>query len=667
MISFIRFLLLFFLPTLELFSQSATNIIEYESVENLRDRIYANVQGNKSNTMYNRLYYRFAHEYAVWTSNLYTGYWIYSDKSAFENYLTEIFNRIKPVEIGDIHKIKIRILKESEFNNYCMLPTGDLMISMGVFPEAYNERILAAEIAHHLAHYYLNHPLQHFLQEETGGFEGVMLDSPKKRFNEKNEFKADSLAINWMKNTPYGAKAVLEYLELQDLLYKHDLKKGKEWKLNNSPHPYSENRLKRAIIICGGTSLSEEKAFLISNNTFDSLRNIARAEVLSLSLSAGDYKECMEKAFRFHLFDPDNKIYIYYLMESIRRHCYLYPLKWKENFITNDFYDSVDVSGRIQKEPTKDHLFKKFDFSIIPISVFEGPKLKAKFYWKGQPRFVSYEGAFEFYYAVSKQLDIHESILSYALSFYDDNEKQTLLLREYLAKDPIKHRDFASKLLDGKLYSSLEKRKLSVIDHFEITIGQKKDKIPFPESFPGKSEFLHKLLENITTKSADRIPILLADIKLKDKSTFELISKIERFTYSPISTRNEKVKFYILAPEYWDFFNLQRVNEIEFITGSYFNSYTKDRTLETYKKIIGMNCSELFNLTTSTNYFEYSIIGLRAVDNGVMMASDAQGDLEINPELDNVEKQITNHIKGGLIEKDKRASKLDFLYRERMK
>jgi hypothetical protein len=634
-------------------------------ISGLREHIYSKIPYSMKKGMYERLCYRFAHASAVRVSDLMNSDKVYNNKSSFEIYLNKILKKIVPPELENDSMICVHIVKESAINNFFMMSSGDIFISMGFFPEAINERVVASEIAHELAHYYLNHSLHYFLEEETGGFEGEWLDHPFHNYSVEKELEADSLAIRWMKRTEYGTEGMMEYLELLKTLDINKLKKTHAWKSDDAPHAFSQERMNRATAFYNRNSNSNNQSYLISEHEFDSLRNDAKREVLNIALKEANYFECIEKAFRFHLFNPNNGEYIYFLMESIRKQCYLFPELWRNYFITNSYYDTVDVNGSLQKSAVKQHLFAKFDFGIIPISLQEAPRLKARFYWKGDPKFTTYEGAFEFYYAVSQQLKLNECILSYALKNFNDKEKRNIYLKEYLSHDSIQHRDFAQSMLDETIFSKLDKKKLLVIDYFQIIIGQRKDKIPFPDVLSGKKEFAQSVLNDIILNSKERSSLLLSSVKENDYRKYEIISELSNFERARTISRNGRIKLFILEPRYWEFFYEQKINEIEFLDCSYYNGYTEDRNLESYKKIINMDCKSLFHLTNSTNYFDYVITGIRQIQGGVPKVTYGRGDIAMNPKDENIEKQIIENIKFGLNEKAKLAANLDYLNREK--
>ena len=47
--------------------------------------------------------------------------------------------------------------------------------------------------------------------------------------------------------------------------------------------------------------------------------------------------------------DPENVYYVYYLMESIRRMCYLNSYRWNDKFILNRHYKFDEESGERKK------------------------------------------------------------------------------------------------------------------------------------------------------------------------------------------------------------------------------------------------------------------------------------------------------------------------------
>ena len=115
---------------------------------------------------------------------------------------------------------------------------------------------------------------------------------------------------------------------------------------------------------------------------FNKYKEESKGEILSILLDQTEYYECIDQAFKFHIFDPSNPIYIYYLMEGIRRNCYLFPNIWTKNFITHRHFDTQKYVNENKKILSEDHIFVKFPLEILGIAKNEAQKIKAKFYWK---------------------------------------------------------------------------------------------------------------------------------------------------------------------------------------------------------------------------------------------------------------------------------------------
>ena len=124
--------------------------------------------------------------------------------------------------------------------------------------------------------------------------------------------------------------------------------------------------------------------------------------------------------------EPDNETYIYYLMESIRKICYLSNKTWDQNFITNRYYDTIRVEGVKRKHKVKRGLFESVDFNLLPISQEEAKYIKAKFYWQGPQKFRTYNEAFEFFNKVGKAINCKECLLTNALSIISSKNKKLI-------------------------------------------------------------------------------------------------------------------------------------------------------------------------------------------------------------------------------------------------
>jgi len=628
--------------------------------DKLREHIYNGIPEKIKNGEFSRRAYNFAHSNACYISDYMAQGKVYSDWEELENYINAILNKIMPGELKNDSVIHAYVIRDGNFNAF-MMPSGHAFIHAGLIAEMPDEATLAGILCHELAHYYLKHSLYRFLEEEAGNFNYGMitLGRPRSSFSIKNELQADSLAAIWLHQSGYNIEGLVSSFQLMLRLQKNEIKQLRdEWTLKETTHPLAQKRMDQLNLFLAKYKGNEGKLFLIDQNLFNKFREEVKPEILKTLLDDFYYSGCIEKAFRFHLFDPDNSTYIYYIMESIRRKAYLDVNIWTELFITNNYYDSVDVNGKRHKEKMTAHLFKKFDLDIIPIDPREGVKLKAKFYWRDNPKFTTYEEAFNFFYKLGEALKCNECILSNALSFTKDEASRNELLKKYLEQTTINHRAYAECLLNGTITKSLTNKKLVSFFELETDIDQGYERIPLPD----KKNAYKEIIDTVMASQKDRAPLFLPEFKKYKINDYRKMKELRFFSFISVISKGERTEVHILNPEYWELFNKYNVNEIEFVMCRYYELRGKDKTVYGYKKIIDTDFDKIMDKTTYSKTVEFFISSVREIDNSLMKIRYASGEIKLT-DKEPTKNQIARLMKTEFNKKEKYAAERDNNYR----
>lgn len=626
----------------------------------LREHIFKGVPEKIKNGEYGRRAFNFAHFSACDISDYIADGDIYSDWDALEAYLNNILKKIIPDELKSDSVIHAFIVRDGNFNAF-MTPSGHAFIHTGLLAEMPDEATLAGIMCHELAHYYLRHSLLQFLEQEAGNFNTGLFTfgSIRNKFSVKNELQADSLAAVWLHKSGYSINGLVSSFQLMNRMDKNRIKKLKDdWVLKEQTHPLSQKRLDQINSFVAKYRDNDGKTFLVDQNYFFQMKEEVKPEVLKALLDEFYYNECIEKSFRFHLFDPDNLDYIYYLMEAIRREAYLDVNIWTENFITNKYYDSVSVNGVKHKEKMKDHLFKKFDLTIIPIDPAEGMKLKAKFYWKETPRFTTYEEAYNFFYKLGEAVGCSECVLSNALSFTKEKDTRNELLKKYLQQPNIKHKEYAENLLNGTIKKSLENKKIVAVFDLETAIDQSYERIPLPDK-----KFVYKaIVDSAIALQKNRTMLFLPEFKIYNINDYRRFKAMRFFSFISIISKGEATELHILNPDYWEMFNKYKTNETEFLMCRYYELRGKDKTIDGYKTIINTDYEKILGKTTYPKTVEIFISSLRSIDNAAMKIRYASGEIKLS-DKETTKNQLLKQFQIEFNTKDKKAAERDNLYR----
>ena len=635
------------------------------NIPTLRSHIYNGIPSYyKEEEKYKRMSYKFADIQAYHISNLLHNGNVYSDWDELETYLNDVLQKVLPEELKNDSVIHAYIYKDGYLNAF-MTPSGQFFNNIFILSRIGDEASLAAVIAHELAHYYKQHSLQSFIQNELGNFDYGLIDTKKREhFSVLLELEADSLAMLWLKNSNYNIAGFFKTYRIMQREEEKLLSRLEDkWELKEQTHPLSKKRVENFMNFYKKNKDYEGELFLIDKEKFHKFKKESKKESLTFLLNDFEYYECLELAFKFHLMDPDNLDYVYYLMESIRRIGYTDTEIWKENFITNRYYDTVRVDGVRKKKKVKRDLFEKLDFSLLPITQEEAKYIKARFYWEGEKKFKTYNEAYEFYYKVGKALNCKECVLSYALSITRNKENRDKFLKEYLSFENIKYKKYAENLINETVSNKLSNNKLLVFNEFDTYIKQGKEKIPIRRLTTDSINLISAIFDSVKTSFPNRIPIFLPDLKNYNLNEYRLLLELEYFSFMYLKSKGEKTKLHILDPRYIELFYKYDVNEIEFINCAYYESRKIENTIEAYKQIINTSYQELFSSPKKTKSFEIIITSLREIKNRKMKIK-YYGDDNILKFKDPSYNQIIELLKNKIKEKEKKAYDADVRYQK---
>lgn len=319
----------------------------------LRENTFLKFPDNFSTERRRRACYEFSDELAMYVANDMESGLVYSDWMDFENYLNKIAKLVIPEEMIKKELIHIYIRKDGEINA-ASAPSGAIFFNVGMLPLLKSESAIAAIIAHEVAHFHFNHVIQSYLNEITHKFDYVLFKDIKSRnkFNVNNELQADSMGMIWMLNAGYSIDGMIEAHNMLQRHEKNTLRKiESKFKMEETTHPSSERRLNKINEFISKHQLTEGRNFIQSEALFNELKSESKNEVLNSFIESHNYQGCIENAFMFHLFEPDNSIFISYLLEGIRRYCYFDKSRWNKNFITDKYYVKVDNEGHKKKVP----------------------------------------------------------------------------------------------------------------------------------------------------------------------------------------------------------------------------------------------------------------------------------------------------------------------------
>ncbi|MEM9819929.1 MAG: M48 family metallopeptidase [Bacteroidota bacterium] len=610
--------------------------------------------------------YRFADRSAAYVSRLLASGTVYSDWPEFEDYLNAIMDKVMPPELAGDKGIHAYIIKNGRYNAF-MTPSGRTFFNVGLFGEVFDEATIAGVLAHELAHYYMQHSFRNFVKQERGDFRPSLFFNNEKsalRFSVANELQADSLAAVWLQRSGYHIDGLFESYRLMKQMEENDLlKKEDVWEIEETTHPVSGRRVESLKQLLKKEKGRSGRYFLVDSTKFHQFQRQAKAETLRLLLENFDYFDCIENAFKYHIHEPNNSAYVYYLMEAIRRKCYLDQTIWKEKFITHRYYKVIEEKGEKRKEKLEAHLFEKMPETILRLNPNQLDRIQGRFYWE-DIKFITYEEAFEFFFKVGQLLEEPECILSNALSITFDKKWRNQLLAQYLAHENIAYREYAEKIMKDEAKSSLKNHKMTVLTHFYPVVKQGNVPILIRKGMEGKESQLSAFFDKVMEEKQGQSHFVLNDFKQKRLNDFRTLLQLRSFANEYTYAKGEKTEIHLLDPRYWQLMYKLGFNEIDFISAVYIETRKKAKTKEAYAAVTDLDLDQLLQKEKGTRFCNVYISSLRAMEGRVMKVWYHNFKEIILSQKGSVYDELVAVIQKEMEKKEAKAQKKDQHYQE---
>lgn len=643
-------------------SRDSINTSQLVDVDKLREEIISSIPDSKI-LDFERDAFLFADYVAREVKYLTEEGEIYANWDEAQQYANQILDKVLPDGIKEKNGVKAVWVRDASFNAF-MTPTGQMFLNVGLFGELKDEASLALIIAHEAAHYIQLHSFERYKKERKGEFKSQKVSKRKarNRFSIENEFESDSIALEWVHKAGYDVNAMNDILDIFANQEKRILGKSlRLFELEETTHPLSENRKQSIQNFINNNPEHKNERYLISEELFKQLQRTAYVEILNELNSNFNYFACAEFAFRLHLNDPQNKDYIYYLIESIRKQCYLDQSRWNKNFLTYPFYDEVEDKWR-KKTERKAHIFEHNKNSdILFFSEDEIKNLPTNFYFIGEPKFKTNEEAFNFFIRISQLYKIDECILSNALSFSKNKEARNKLLKEYLSKENIKYRDFASSMLNNTIFSQLEQKKLFLLNSFSGSIRLGNDYVPVLRDFEYSFPPLERIESKIKAFQPNDTVTCIDRYMFGNYQDFIDFKQLQDFSRIPIWSKGERTSLHILEPKIWNILKKNGINEVVFIDFWLVEFRKSDKSLASFISCLDEK-EELFKVSKSPRYFEMFMSSVRCLEDGRMKNRYYGGEEKLDKKND-VSSEISLMITGNLKAAEESAKRKDRMWK----
>ena len=422
---------------------------------------------------------RFAEMTAYGKKHLMRSGAVYFNPPLAEPYLNELAALIN----AGNPPVKLYLARDASYNAYA-IHDGSLFVHVGILAEMPNEAALAMILGHEISHY-LND------DNRTGFFNKLDLFTKKNR-NSNVELRidkahedrtmehiADSMGailsrkagfdLHWAEATftllldPEPTNSA-DSTAAEDTTVVAKRKKGQRpagsLAALLADHPDTRDRIVfLEQLQHNDSSLRGGAEYKVNETVFQKLRHMARLETLNLLLEGHEYQACIERAFRFHLLEPEENNYLYFLSEALRRFLYILPEKEHKGFLANIPGADFEKGLGVLDDPSL----------VIRDSVLLSTVDLAPFYTDDQPKFNTNKEALEYFLEAGDAAGVVEVLLSKAIYYRKDpNIKEDALVRYEANGGAAK--EFARSMRVNHLDKDLKKNKgeLLLLDEIDF-------------------------------------------------------------------------------------------------------------------------------------------------------------------------------------------------------
>lgn len=289
-------------------------------------------------------------------------------------YLGEILDVLLKDDLALRKQVRIYVVKSAAVNAFAT-NNGIIFVTMGLLARLENEAQLAWILSHELIHYREQHVINSYvkgqeIKKSKGMYKKLSIDEQdyaKSSFNKEQETESDTEGLKLFLKSDYTKTEAIKvfdilamshlpqqdkpishaYFETKNFVFPTKFKLDtvstrrmhQDYDDSKSSHPNLRKRKEAALeaLKTAPTTFSD-KSFIVSDNTFQKMRNIAAFEVLRCHLLSGEYIEAFYQSYLLYDKFPRSE----YVQVSMGKALYGIA-KWG----TSSFQD--DYEGEIQR------------------------------------------------------------------------------------------------------------------------------------------------------------------------------------------------------------------------------------------------------------------------------------------------------------------------------
>ncbi len=268
------------------------------------------------------------------------------------NYVNKVAKYILRKDKKLFKELQFYVLKSNSVNAFST-DQGIIFVTTGLLAQLENEAQLAYILAHEVAHYTEKHAREGYVERQNikngkGKYSRLSYEDKVGElsvYSKENEHEADSKGIEIFLNSEYDIETVFTsfevllyaYLPFEDIKFDstffntdilfipgelfpdsiNQISKNEDFDDKLSTHPNVQKRMDKSFDVIGERETRGNLKFKISEETFHSVRNLARFESINISLANRQYVDAIYSIYLLKRKIENNKFLDFSLAKAL--------------------------------------------------------------------------------------------------------------------------------------------------------------------------------------------------------------------------------------------------------------------------------------------------------------------------------------------------------------
>lgn len=471
----------------------------------------------------------FIEEIYYYKKELFLSGGIYFNYGKYENYLNGLLLKIIPNEYKNDQNIHVYLGKTYDSNAYCLFD-GTIIFNIGLLSKMHSEDQIVQILAHELTHYINKDVLRNYTIFKKSNKKNIITKYLNiAHYSRVFESQADSLSFILTHNAKYNLKDCYKTFELfsqSSLLNEKVNDENIELVIDDTINEIIKNLRSHPESL----KRKEKAEFFIKNHTniystsgdslFSQLTYQAKYEELQLLLSNHLYNNCTLIAFNYHLKYNNDPIFIYFILESVRRDLIIHPSILDKPFLQNSLPFLNTTQHSIYSNP-----------QYIGVNTNSNEYNLLLDY---KNNISTYKKAILFFTELSNNYEYPELLFTKSLIFYNDSIKRTDFLNKYISKRDILFRTLSENILANCInWLGKPKYNIYICPEFSFYKGDKFKYEPYSSEYnKQKNLYLLNLNNDLRYKDKNGKFLLIDSLLFLNLNEKEILFQVyEKFDY----------------------------------------------------------------------------------------------------------------------------------------